>query len=307
MSETSNETYDSVSFYIVAHQDDWQLFMTPDAYDDLIRHNTKVTFIYSSAGDAGNDSTYWLAREKGALRSVQYALDSHQSPPQEIITTQKSVAGHLLHYCRYKDVGNYFLRLPDGCMSGKGSERYGFESITKLHKREIEAITAVDKSTTYRSWEDLYATLAAIIQEESKEYTNVCLNTSDFLLSNNFIDNADHLTTGVATKAAGAALGGQYPIKLYLDYDVDILRPNLKPKQVLHKAGMFVAYDMTVQAETGHCTHCETDYYLKWCLRQYSRSMQSERPARQFGFHALKFLGYFRRWCGVERTPLTRH
>src|SRR5438105_14248227 len=118
------ESYSTVSFYIVAHQDDWQLFMTPDAYDDLIAPSTKTVFIYTTAGDAGKDSVYWLAREKGALRSVQYALDTHKSPPKEPTCSQKSNAGHQIQYCEYKNSGSYFLRLPDGRMTGKGSETY---------------------------------------------------------------------------------------------------------------------------------------------------------------------------------------
>ena len=43
----------AVVFYIGAHQDDWQLFMSPQAYYDLIADNTRVVFIYTTAGDAG--------------------------------------------------------------------------------------------------------------------------------------------------------------------------------------------------------------------------------------------------------------
>jgi hypothetical protein len=42
-----------VSFYFSAHQDDWQLFMNPSAFRDVLEGNTKCVFIHMTAGDAG--------------------------------------------------------------------------------------------------------------------------------------------------------------------------------------------------------------------------------------------------------------
>ena len=36
---------DTVSFYFGAHEDDWQLFMNPNAYHDVHRPSTKVVFM----------------------------------------------------------------------------------------------------------------------------------------------------------------------------------------------------------------------------------------------------------------------
>src|SRR5512144_1026118 len=44
---------DTVAFYFAAHEDDWQLFMNPNAYQDVQRTSTKVVFVYLTAGDAG--------------------------------------------------------------------------------------------------------------------------------------------------------------------------------------------------------------------------------------------------------------
>jgi len=43
----------TVAFYFSAHEDDWQLFMNPNAYHDVQRASTKVVFVYLTAGDAG--------------------------------------------------------------------------------------------------------------------------------------------------------------------------------------------------------------------------------------------------------------
>jgi len=40
-----NQSSRGISFYIVAHADDWQLFMQPNVYRHLINVNLKVIFI----------------------------------------------------------------------------------------------------------------------------------------------------------------------------------------------------------------------------------------------------------------------
>src|SRR5258708_37890165 len=111
------QNFDAVSFYIVAHQDDWQLFMSPNAYHDLHDGKRKVIFVYTTAGEAGKDEAYWSAREKGALGSIRFVVDTGESPPQEASWSKKSYCDHPITYCEYKNSGSYFLRLPDGRMT----------------------------------------------------------------------------------------------------------------------------------------------------------------------------------------------
>src|SRR6185312_13570242 len=44
---------DKVSFYFAAHEDDWQLFMNPSAFQDVLGAAGKTVFVYVTAGDAG--------------------------------------------------------------------------------------------------------------------------------------------------------------------------------------------------------------------------------------------------------------
>src|SRR5215467_14693979 len=44
---------DKVSFYFAAHEDDWQLFMNPSAFQDVIKGATRTVFVHLTAGDAG--------------------------------------------------------------------------------------------------------------------------------------------------------------------------------------------------------------------------------------------------------------
>src|SRR5882757_10518918 len=58
---------------IVAHQDDWQLFMG-DVVAARMKAGDSVTFVYLTAGDDGRDSVYWQTRELAAMRSIRVAI-----------------------------------------------------------------------------------------------------------------------------------------------------------------------------------------------------------------------------------------
>ena len=64
---------DKVSFYFAAHEDDWQLFMNPSAFEDVTGGAAKTVFVHLTAGDAGlgtglggRKHPFYLARENGA-------------------------------------------------------------------------------------------------------------------------------------------------------------------------------------------------------------------------------------------------
>ena len=76
-----------VSFYFAAHQDDWQLFMNPSAFRDVLSSNTKSVFLHMTAGDTGlgvqsggRKYPYYLARENGAESAIRFMADFGRSP-----------------------------------------------------------------------------------------------------------------------------------------------------------------------------------------------------------------------------------
>src|SRR6187551_82250 len=107
----------SVVFYIGAHQDDWQLFMSPQAYDDLIADGTRVVFIYTTAGDAGGDPNWGRGRSAGALSSIQYALHQRIEALQPELS---EVNGHPIARYTIGNTVSYYLDLPDGNGDGSG-------------------------------------------------------------------------------------------------------------------------------------------------------------------------------------------
>ncbi|MFZ1211234.1 MAG: hypothetical protein WAN94_24310, partial [Pseudolabrys sp.] len=76
-----------VSFYFAAHEDDWQLFMNPSAFKDVIGGATKTVFVHLTAGDAGlgtglggRKHPFYLARENGAEAAMRFMADADGAP-----------------------------------------------------------------------------------------------------------------------------------------------------------------------------------------------------------------------------------
>lgn len=148
----------SVDVVIVAHQDDWQLFMG-DVVARQVGLGNPVVFIYLTAGDNGRDSLYWATRERGALESTRVAAGFAAT---DSAADQCSLANALEHAIRKCTMGNtesYFLRLPDGRRGGTGFASYSYQSLRKLRAKRMASISAVDGSTAYDSWADLMSTV----------------------------------------------------------------------------------------------------------------------------------------------------
>jgi len=204
----------SISFYVAAHQDDWQLFMNPNAYSDVnSSYNTKTVFIYLTAGDAGDTgrsttTSYYVARENGANRSVRFMADV-VSPGTTSTVSDITVNGNSVRKVVYKNTVSYFLRLPDGG-DGNGFQSTGYQSLKKLYSGAIASITNINGSVTaptasktYYGWNEVVATLIKIVQIESVGFTQVFANLPDPDTAAGS-DNFDHTYTGIAMRDAMA-------------------------------------------------------------------------------------------------------
>jgi hypothetical protein len=189
---------ETAAFYFSAHEDDWQLFMNPNAYHDVKRPTTRVVFVYVTAGDAGaglgnagRSQPYYLARESGAKASVKFMVDA-ESAPGIPVDSVASIAGHPIRRWIYGNTVSYFLRLPDGDPEGPGYESTGWQSLRRLHEGAISKVTAIDDSTTYHGWSDLVQTFRSLVHFERGAATNVWVNIPDTDLTRNVGDHADH-------------------------------------------------------------------------------------------------------------------
>src|SRR5215470_865301 len=163
---------DKVSFYFAAHEDDWQLFMNPSAFQDVIKGAAKTVFVHLTAGDAGlgtglggRKHPFYLARENGAEAAIRFMADA-DGAPGERVAEPMMFNGHSIYRVSYRNTVGYFLRVPDGNASGAGYAVTGFQSLKRLAAGDTGTLRAVDGSTTYHGWDDLVATLRRIIAYE---------------------------------------------------------------------------------------------------------------------------------------------
>ncbi len=250
----------NTSFYIQAHQDDWQLFMGSSAMKD-IKSGNKVVFIYTTAGNAAkpNPQDFWVARELAALESTKFATEN-----DNVNCSISIVNGHNIKRCETGNAISYFMRIISGDIS---SLRVG-ESIG----------STIDSSTSYASWNDFHSTLKQIILDE-KTSGSVWINAPEFctcLLSGS---NPDHLDTARAVYFATTGEG--WGRVWYLDYIIRTKDINTSQEDYMNKVSTFMIYDRTMQENyivngRGESTYCESDssasLYSQWLLREYRRS-----------------------------------
>src|SRR5262245_21642689 len=139
---------DKVSFYFAAHEDDWQLFMNPSAFQDVMNGAAKTVFVHLTAGDAGlgvgkggRKHPFYLARENGAEAAIRFMADA-DATPGERIAAPMMFNGHSVYRVSYRNTVGYFLRVPDGNASGAGYPETGFQSLKRLASGENDILRA---------------------------------------------------------------------------------------------------------------------------------------------------------------------
>jgi hypothetical protein len=151
-----------VSIFTVAHQDDWQLFMNPEAYHGMDEPQEKAVFIHVTAGDAGAGAggepvPYYLAREEGALRAVRFmanAADPSIGKGARMDSAQVERGGHGVQRYAYANAVVYFLRLPDGNIVNGSVYTPHPESLTRLRSGDAATSGTVEQSGRYEGWQD---------------------------------------------------------------------------------------------------------------------------------------------------------
>jgi len=244
---------DKVSFYFAAHEDDWQLFMNPSAFQDVIKRAAKTVFVHLTAGDAGlgtgfggRKHPFYLARENGAEAAIRFMADAEGAPADRVAGAMV-FNGHPIYRVSYRNTVGYFLRVPDGNASGAGYSETGFQSLKRLATGETDILRAVDGSTTYHGWDDLVATLRAIIAYERGKAALAQVNVAETDTRINPNDHTDHLMTA---KAALDAVKNLSCIRrvYYVDYASSRLPQNLDAQQRDMESSVFAVTLAGVQA-----------------------------------------------------------
>ena len=227
---------DKVSFYFAAHEDDWQLFMNPPAFQDVINGAAKTVFIHMTAGDAGlgigsggRKHPFYLARENGAETAIRFMADADGIPSDQV-AGHRTFNGHSIYRVAYRNTVAYFLRVPDGDASGAGYYETGFQSLKRLADGAIDRLYAVDGSTVYHGWSDLTATVRAIVDFERGGASAVQFNVAELDARINPYDHSDHIMTAHAALDAVSDLSCVRRV-YYVDYASAKLPENLNAAQ----------------------------------------------------------------------------
>lgn len=277
---TASAATPSTMFYTVAHEDDWQLFMNPNAYYDVRDANTKAVIIHTTAGDAGAGTgtngrayPYYAAREEGALRALRFMKSAQGSIGAQVFSSSTvSLNGHEVARYQSKDgrAVMYFFRLPDGNGNGAGYSGTGSQSIEKL-KTSGKAIDAIDGSASYASWNDFVATLAQLVRSEASGSVDVWLNLADTDTSINPGDHSDHRYTSLAMQEARPKVSICINQALFSEYDTGNRAANIAGDGLLINAAAWGATTSGI-ADLDHASTFEGGHNA-WLSRNYFRTI----------------------------------
>lgn len=254
---------------IVAHQDDWQLFMG-DVVAQRVQAGHRLVFVYLTAGDDGRDSLYWATRERAALRSTGIATGVSAGESSADQCEIVRVLEHVIRKCSIGNTESYFLRLPDGHRNGIGFARHSYQSLRKLRRNRITSISAVDGSAVYNSWADLRSTVDSLIGESSTARI-VTVHTSDPSVVINPHDHFDHRMAGLLVYDSRRK--NKWNVAYYAGYALATRAPNRTGEQVRQKTSLFRAYDnVMTQANPKWSAYRERPAFYSQCMmRTYGR------------------------------------
>jgi hypothetical protein len=258
---------------VVAHQDDWQLFMG-DVVARRVQAGGRVVFIYLTAGDDGRDSIYWATRERAALASTRIAVGV---PPTDSAAEQCSSVSafdHAIRKCRIANTDSYFFRLPDGHRNGIGFARHSYQSLRKLRLKRITSISAVDGSAAYNSWADVMSTVGALIGVSSADRI-ATVHTSDPSVVVNPHDHFDHRMAGLLVYDSRKQNG--WNVVYYTGYALATRAANRSEDQVRQKTSLFLAYDKVMtKTNAKWSAYRERPAFYSECMqRTYARRITS--------------------------------
>jgi LmbE family N-acetylglucosaminyl deacetylase len=271
----SNQVPVQRDVFIVAHQDDWQLFMG-DVVIKQTRAGNSVTFIYLTAGDDGRDSVYWQTRERAALQSTRLAIGATATDSGAVRCARTPVLEHEIQRCVLGNTESYFLRLPDGKRNGAGFVRYNSQSLRKLRGKKIATMSAIDGSATYRGWEDLTATTNKLIGSSTAGARTV-VHSSDPSIAANPHDHFDHRMAGLLVNDLRKK--ERWNAQYYAGYALATRAANRSSDQVREKTAIFLAYENEmVRANKTWSAYAEHPaFYADCMLRTYVRKAPSLR------------------------------
>lgn len=249
----------STAIYVSAHQDDWQLFMNPNAYYSIQNPDTKTIILHTTAGDAGvgmGKQDYALSREKGSVAAAQFLaqIDTARDSLLDNMTQKKLLINgkSILRY----SIGNthiYCLRLPDGNGTGVGYPLHANKSLEKFYQKKVSRIHSIDSTAFYTDIADLKKTLKDLIGLEHQG-GNLDVHLADTNPETHPGDHSDHQTSSKIVQDVVNEIGNA-TLFLYQNYSTGELPDNIDETE-----------EMLCAATWGVTTAClaKNGHYATW-------------------------------------------
>ena len=258
---------------IVAHEDDDLLFMNPSVLHD-VQSNRCVVTVFTTAGDAGRDETYWGGREAGSEAAYADMAGVGGSWAESTLT----VSSHTLQVRTLANVTLVFMRLPDGS-HGEGYPNTGSESLQKLWQSDISAIEAIDGSGMTYTKQGLVDVLTALMNQ----YQPGTIRTQDYVPFGAF-DHSDHYATAKFVQLAQTQYLTPHTLVGYigyatadhpLDYPSNVTGTDLDKKE--NAFFVYAAHDDGACASITLCTGAYADY-ATWLKAEYGIPVANAGP-----------------------------
>jgi LmbE family N-acetylglucosaminyl deacetylase len=238
----------ALSVFVVAHPDDWQLFMNPAAFHAMNDPHEKAVFLHVSAGDAGRGVggepvPYYLAREEGALRAIRFMANAANATAALGADTRSEAverAGHRVARHTYANAVAYFLRIHDGNIVNGDEYQEHPLSLQRLRSGASNETKAIDDSARYTGWNDFVATLEAIVVSEHAPGTALNLHIAELDERRNPGDHPDHRAVAFAMEEIVERLPCAR-VSRHQEYVTRDRRPNVTGADYLIDAGTWAA------------------------------------------------------------------
>jgi LmbE family N-acetylglucosaminyl deacetylase len=238
----------AVSVFVVAHPDDWQLFMNPAAFHAVSAPRGKAVFVHVSAGDAGKGmggepTPYYLAREEGALRAIRFLANAANANAALGADTRPEAverAGHRIARHTYANAVAYFMRIHDGNIVNGNDYQPHPLAMERLRTGASAETRAIDDSARYAGWSDLVATLREVITSELMPGVALNLHIAELDEKLNPGDHPDHRAVAFAMEEVVDALPCARVVR-HQEYATQNRRPNVAGADYMIDAGTWAA------------------------------------------------------------------
>ena len=264
---------------VIAHEDDDLLFMNPDTAK-AISDGKCVQTVYITAGDGGNNKSYWLSRQEGAEAAYSQMLGLHEKAlwQNQIISFGPKQFATVARLYNNPKVSLIFFNLPDGNLHGQGFKDTSRTSIRKLYHGSVEKLSSVDGQSEFTKDQLVEALYTLMLKSRP---TEIRTQSSEVHPEIVIQDHSDHITTAqfadlAYTKYVDRFYAGQrsVPFEHYRGYGIKQLGSNLSPEETKTKEDAFFAYsqfDPATCTSEDQCYQQHTNYYY-YLSRQYLES-----------------------------------